>query len=474
MSIITNSGNNGQPLQIRAREAADSLLREVNRHAPEDQTSALQALLGDFLATTRDVFLCEMVLSELARRLRLHPKTLRELVATAPESSPVTCHPFKAVTMTAENPRVSRFADLASIEPKDVEWLVDRLLARGKITLLDAPPGAAKTSFAVALTHALSTGSRFIGLDTVPCKTLWLQFEMSDGDLALKYEQLGGLPQGAVFIAPEPEPLRESYAQLVNGVLAENIGVVVVDLLYDWLALEDYNDIAQARAGMQLLRRFVNDTSCAVLGIRHVFKGASLSTPHAGAGSHIFAGKADFCFTLEADIEQSDIATLRAVKARYGSLRAWTITLRLQDGRFLPVEQPREVPLHQQVADYVRRTGRRVAKAEILERFNTCSEPSLRRALEKAVRFGVLQVKYERTGRSTRALFWASECDESSPVTVTPLNRRQVTGECDVMPATDSDGGSADPFADAGGDSLWQCDPISGEWYPRHAGGGER
>lgn len=484
MNIIPSDTKNGnRSLQARAKETADTILREVHRYAPEDQTGALQQLMTDWLATCRDPLLSELVTSEIARRLRLPVGSLKRLIQPA-QSNPVTLSPYRALTVTAlQNYKTGNeeadFLDLATIEPKEVDWLVDRLLARGKITLLDAPPGAAKTSFAVALTHAVSTGTRFIGLDTVPSKSVWLQFEMSGEDLALKYELLGERTEGHIFIDPDPEPLRDGYTRLVNGVLRHGITLVIADLFFDWLAVEDYNDIAQARASMSLVRRFTNDTGCAVLGIRHVFKGASLHSPHAGAGSHIYAGKADFLLTLEADLEQSDVATLRCVKSRYGNLRAWSMSLRLKDGRFLPIEEPQEQPLHQQVADFVASRGRRVTKGEILESFPAYSEPTVRRALEKAVSFGLLCMEYDRQRRST-AVYWTPETepatgDQNCNLATLSLSRAyrgdRVTALQDYKTGNE-EAEEEDPFSVPEQGSL-AYDPISGHWYPRRKEGGD-
>jgi putative DNA primase/helicase len=225
-------------------------------------------------------------------------------------------------------------------EPPQFVWA--GYLPRGTVSLMGAHGGTGKSTIALMLGVCAALGRPLFGVDTVACKTLFVSLE--DGQHIVRHR----LAHICHTWAIDPEQLRDqlhivdgtanpelfaaetrgageitlSYLELCKLVLAEGIGLVVVDNASDAFGGDEIQR-RQVRAFMRSLASVARLTDCAVMLLAHVDKatsrarkaeggeGYSGSTAwHNSARSRLFMTRAeDGLLTLEH--QKSNLGKLR-------------------------------------------------------------------------------------------------------------------------------------------------------------------
>jgi putative DNA primase/helicase len=225
-------------------------------------------------------------------------------------------------------------------EPPQFVWA--GYLPRGTVSLLGAHGGTGKSTIALMLGVCAALGRPLFGVDTVACKTLFVSLE--DGQHIIRHR----LAHICRTWAIDPEQLRDrlhivdgtanpelfaaesrgagevtlSYLELCKLVLAEGIGLVVVDNASDAFGGDEIQR-RQVRAFMRALATVARLTDCAVILLAHVDKntsrnkkaeggeGYSGSTAwHNSARSRLFMTRAEDG-TLTLEHQKSNLGKLR-------------------------------------------------------------------------------------------------------------------------------------------------------------------
>ena len=199
-------------------------------------------------------------------------------------------------TRNADSPLVlkaARLPDPTTIPPR--QWLYGTQLLRGFVTVLVAPGGTGKSTYAMVVAAALSSGKKLLGehifarvvtgilnledpLEELERRlaAIMLRYKLSDDDLAGRIFLHSGEDRavtmaslgddGFTVIHPDEEALTAE-------ILAHGIGLLVVDPFAESHTLEE-NSNPQMIQAAAAWRRIARATNCAILLVHHVRKGA--------------------------------------------------------------------------------------------------------------------------------------------------------------------------------------------------------
>lgn len=174
-------------------------------------------------------------------------------------------------------------------------WLYGTLLLRGFVSVLVAPGGTGKTSLALAIGLSLASGRKLLQqhvFSRVNVSAVVLEDPQDELDRRLRAlisrHQIDREEIEGRFWCNSSDDGELSMARLdydgftivhpdeqavIDGILANNIGLLIVDPYAESHELEENSNPHQVRA-MKAWRRVARATNCAVLLVHHVRKGA--------------------------------------------------------------------------------------------------------------------------------------------------------------------------------------------------------
>ena len=173
-----------------------------------------------------------------------------------------------------------------TITPKPVTWLWRGWLAAGKLHVMAGPPGVGKTTAALAIAAAVSSGGElpdgiaagqgrvliWSGEDD-PADTIVPRLMANGTDLS-RVHFVGNKTDGAPFDPAEDMPrLREALAGLPESPL-----LLILDPLVSVVAGDSHKN-AEVRRSLQPVADLAASAGCAVIGITHFTKGTKGADP---------------------------------------------------------------------------------------------------------------------------------------------------------------------------------------------------
>jgi hypothetical protein len=173
--------------------------------------------------------------------------------------------------------------EMADVQPTPVQWLWQRWLPRGKVTILGGHPGHGKSTLAAAFAAILSTGGRWPdGTPSPRGRTLFLLAEDAVNDTVRpRLDQLGAdVTQVATVdaVAEDGSGAEQAFSlgahlPLLEELLAERTyDLIVVDPLSAFLTNRNRNDEGEIRDLLTPLGKLAERRGVTVLGIMHVGK----------------------------------------------------------------------------------------------------------------------------------------------------------------------------------------------------------
>ncbi len=253
-----------------------------------------------------------------------------------PEPKPVESSP---------NADLIEIVPISALEPDPADAIVPNFLYFGRITLLAGEAGVGKTTFALEIAETAGQGKPLWGNTLPEVRTLWIGIDHSPAQILEILESYFGeheRPYLTVARTPlgDPPPLTmETLSTYVRHIQKAQIGLVVVDTLADWLAIEDLNDDTEARHKIGLVRMLAQDTGCAVLPLHHTRKDTSASGTRSVAGATRYTAKVDVVAVMEPMAnapDRVDAVVLKVLKDRAGVKAEWR--LQRKGRRFVPFE----------------------------------------------------------------------------------------------------------------------------------------
>lgn len=225
-----------------------------------------------------------------------------------------------------EGPR-SILTPIKSIERREVEWLWEGRIPRGKITILDGDPGLGKSTVTLDLAARISRGREMpddspgISGSVVLCS-----YEDDAGDTIRPRLEAAGADLARIHIltvnaGDEGERLLELPADLAileAAVAKVDAALLVVDPLMAALSggVDSHRD-QDVRRVLSPLSKLAERTGVAVVLVRHLNKGGGSGTSaiYRGGGSIGIAGAARSALLVAKDPEDPDRRVIASVKS---------------------------------------------------------------------------------------------------------------------------------------------------------------
>jgi archaellum biogenesis ATPase FlaH len=190
---------------------------------------------------------------------------------------------------------------LSQFETQKIDWLWEKRIPLGKITMLDGDPGMGKSLLAINVAACVSSG--YPMPDSTPGKqggvilvapedgasdTLRPRLEAAGGDPSriLLLNTVEGLDAKKMKVNDRPFSLSHDLEALEEAIKRTQAVLIILDPLMAVLGHSiDSSRDQDVREVFTPLAQLAERTNCAVLVIRHLNKGASKDALYRGAGS---------------------------------------------------------------------------------------------------------------------------------------------------------------------------------------------
>jgi hypothetical protein len=227
-----------------------------------------------------------------------------------------------------------RFHDLGRLaegKERRVAWALPRVVGRGVVTLVSAPPGLGKGWWLQALIRAMQDGEPFYGLPTKRLgRVLWCTEE---GPSVTETARRFGIKRGQVTILPREDVRGWDWPSLVREVRRQawrrGCAIVVFDTVRAWCPEAEQSN-AQAAEVMNLARAELAGPGLAVVFVHHDTK-AGGEYGEQVAGPNNLVGSCDVLVSLQR-VKGQEMARRMLVSRRFGDQ---DITARLEGHRYV-------------------------------------------------------------------------------------------------------------------------------------------
>jgi hypothetical protein len=181
------------------------------------------------------------------------------------------------------------------------DWIVDGLLGKGSLAILNALPGAGKSRFAQWLARCVALGEPFLDRETQPGLVVYLAFEGAQ-QTALAFRRMGLQDHQNLVVyvdGPDlgPKPTAKGPTLWLKKIVEGRVpALIIVDVFQDLLQIAEGNSYAETYNALGPLLRFAQRNKVALVGLHHAGKDQRQGVG-SGIGSIGFGGKPDTVLT---------------------------------------------------------------------------------------------------------------------------------------------------------------------------------
>jgi hypothetical protein len=197
-----------------------------------------------------------------------------------------------------------------------VEWVIDKLIPKESITLFHGRGGIGKTWLSLILAHAVSRGLPFMGLDTVQCPVVYVDYENS---LPVLVERVKKIQASDVLYWHNTNEMRPPKIDSKEWELYKTLPVGL--LIYDTLRASQTKDENDSRQMAEVMNRLkeLRDIGFTILLLHHTPKGNDQTYK----GSTAILDLADHILSLhkvrKGNLEEVDDEETENVYYRFGT-----------------------------------------------------------------------------------------------------------------------------------------------------------
>ena len=177
---------------------------------------------------------------------------------------------------------------MSEVDTQTVEWLWEPYIPFGKVTIVQGNPGEGKTTFALRLAAACTTGGTLPGMKPIqPFQVIYQTAEDGLGDTVKPRLIAAGADLDRVLVIDDSEvQLTLADERIEKAIIENNARLVIIDPIQAYLGADvDMNRANEVRPIFMRLGQVAQRTGCAILLIGHLNKAAGMQSLQRGLGS---------------------------------------------------------------------------------------------------------------------------------------------------------------------------------------------
>ena len=177
---------------------------------------------------------------------------------------------------------------MSEVDTQTVEWLWKPYIPFGKVTIVQGNPGEGKTTFALRLATACTTGGTLPGMKPMqPFQVIYQTAEDGLGDTVKpRLMEADADLERVLVIDDRDTPLTLADERIARAIRENNARLVIIDPVQAFLGADvDMNRANEVRPIFRSLGDIAQATGCAIVLIGHLNKAAGTQSTYRGLGS---------------------------------------------------------------------------------------------------------------------------------------------------------------------------------------------
>lgn len=184
---------------------------------------------------------------------------------------------------------------MSEIQMREVEWLWYPYIPFGKLTIIQGDPGEGKTTFALRLAAACSTGRSMPGMKLIsPFNVIYQSAEDGLEDtIKPRLTEAGADQERVINIREDRRSLHLLDSRIEKAIVQCDAKLLILDPLQGYLGERiDMNRANEIREVMKAIGQVAQRTGCAIVLVGHLNKATGMSSAYRGLGSIDFRAAA--------------------------------------------------------------------------------------------------------------------------------------------------------------------------------------
>lgn len=184
---------------------------------------------------------------------------------------------------------------MSEIQMLEVEWLWYPYIPFGKLTIIQGDPGEGKTTFALRLAAACSTGTAMPWMESLsPFNVIYQSAEDGLEDtIKPRLTEAGADQERVINIREDKRSLHLLDSRIEKAIVQCDAKLLILDPLQGYLGEHiDMNRANEIREVMKAIGQVAQRTGCAIVLVGHLNKATGMSSAYRGLGSIDFRAAA--------------------------------------------------------------------------------------------------------------------------------------------------------------------------------------
>lgn len=210
-----------------------------------------------------------------------------------PTETPMQKSTERKAKMT--NEKTLSLVRMSDVQLQEVKWLWEPYIPFGKLTIIQGDPGEGKTTFALWLAAACSSGVALPGMEIVePFNVIYQTAEDGLGDtIKPRLIEAGADESRVLNICEDTDPLSLSDERIEQAIRQTDAKLMILDPIQGYIGDRiDINRANEIRTVLKKVAAVAERTGCAIIMVGHLNKAQGSSSVYRGLGSIDFRAAA--------------------------------------------------------------------------------------------------------------------------------------------------------------------------------------